>query len=154
MGQVLYPSYADKVERVADDLEDDAKVLTPSLVNSPWLIIRNRQQGTDPGLRTMVAKLAYCTHNLFMKILDTTIAHLANVMQETESNRQRKKMTRDVVRAILGEKRSPTIRPTFGPLICRLWEAGDSRYLYGLERDSLNTNRVTRIEINATSLSP
>ena len=40
MGEYVFPYYADKIEDVADDCEDDAKALTPNLVNSPWLIVR------------------------------------------------------------------------------------------------------------------
>ena len=103
MGEYVFPYYAEKLEDVADDCEDDAKVITPSLVNSPWLIIRERG---DLRLRTLVAKLAYCAFHLFLKILPSTIATVTNVIRECEdTDLVSKKMTRDTVRLILGEQR-------------------------------------------------
>ncbi len=126
MGEYVFPYYANKLEQVADDCEDDAKVITPNLINSPWLIIRERG---DLRIRTMVAKLAYCTHHLFLKILPSTIAHVANVIRDCEQEddeRKAKPLTRDIVRQILGEH-DLTIRPTFGPLIYPMFEAHDSK---------------------------
>ena len=92
MGEYVFPYYAEKLEDVADDCEDDAKVMTPSLVNSPWLIIRERG---DLRLRTLVAKLAYCAFHLFLKILPSTIATVTNVIRECEdTDLVSKKMTR------------------------------------------------------------
>jgi hypothetical protein len=139
IGQYVYPYYADKIEVVADHCEDHAKVITPNLVNSPWLIIRDTE--TDPRLRTIVVKLAYCTHHLFLKILPTTIAHLANVIQDSEPDSlQRKNLTRDMVRTMLGEKHLLTIHPTFGPLIYPMFEARDRKVLR-----SLSNNQPRRV---------
>jgi hypothetical protein len=126
MGEYVFPYYANKLEEVADDCEDDAKVMTPNLVNSPWLIIRERG---DLRLRTLVAKLAYCTHHLFLKILPSTIAHVANVIQDCEQQgdqRQAEPLTRDIVRQVLGEH-DLTIRPTFGPLVYPMFQTHDSK---------------------------
>jgi len=126
MGECVFPYYADKLEDVADDCEDDAKVLTPNLVNSPWLIVRERG---DLRLRTFVARLAYCTFNLFLKILPSTIATVTNVIQQCDdADKQSKSVDRDTVRLILGEKHSLKIGPTFGPLIYPMFEAHDRRF--------------------------
>jgi hypothetical protein len=125
LGEYVFPYYAEKLEDVADDCEDDAKVMTPNLVNSPWLIIRERG---DLRLRTLVAKLAYCTFHLFLKILPSTIATVTNVVQECEdTDLVSKKMTRDIVRLILGKQRPLTIHPTFGPLLYPMFHEHDRK---------------------------
>jgi hypothetical protein len=126
MGEYVFPYYADKIEDVADDCEDDAKVLTPNLVDSPWLIIRERG---NLQLRTIVGRLAYCTYHLFLRILPSTIATVTNVIQECEqTDVPRKIAKRDAVRQILGEHNYLTIRPTFGPLIYPMFQTHDRRY--------------------------
>ena len=126
MGEYVFPYYADKIEDVADDCEDDTRVLTPSLANSPWLIIRERG---DLQLRTIVGRLAYCTYHLFLRILPNTIATVTNVIQECEDIDVRgKTVNRDTVRQILGEHHYLTIGPTFGPLIYPMLQTHDRRY--------------------------
>jgi hypothetical protein len=126
MGEYVFPYYADKIEDVADDCEDDARVLTPSLVNSPWIIIR---EGENLRLRTIVAKLAYCTFFLFLKILPSTIAEITNVIGASEDSDVRgKTVNRDTVRQILGEHHYLTIRPTFGPLIYPMLQTHDRKF--------------------------
>jgi hypothetical protein len=130
MGEYVFPNYVDQIEDVADDCEDDAKVLTPSLVNSPWIIVR---EGKNPRLRTTVAKLAYCTYHLFQKILPSTIAAVTNVIEACgETSVPGNTVNRDRVRQILGEHHHLTIRPTFGRLVYPMLETHDRKYLRSL----------------------
>jgi len=115
MGQYVFPSYSEKIEEVADDLENDAQVMTPNLVNTPWVIVRERG---DLRLRTIVGKLADCTYSLFLKIMPSTIASVTNVIQDCKPpDDQGTKVTRDTVLQMLGKDNNLKIRPTFGPAI-------------------------------------
>jgi len=128
LGEVLFPSYAEKLEDVADDCEDGAKVMTPNLINSPWLIVR--EGGEDPRLRTIVPMLADCTYHLFLKIMPTTIAHVTNVIYGCDHpDSQVKKMTRDSVLSLIGAKHDLTLRPTFGPTLYEKMQNMDRQYL-------------------------
>jgi hypothetical protein len=131
MGEYVFPNYADQIEDIADDCEDDAKVLTPILVNSPWIIVR---EGKNPRLRATVTKLAYCTYRLFQKILPTTIAHVTNVIGACgDTSVPGDAMNRDRVRQLLGEHpHHLTISPTFGRLVYPMLENHDRKYMRSL----------------------
>ena len=57
--------YAEKLEKVAANCDDDAKIMRPNPANAPWLVPRKRG---DLRRRTIVGKLASTTHELFYKI--------------------------------------------------------------------------------------
>jgi hypothetical protein len=115
----VFSYYAKKLEKVASDCDDDAKVMRPNLANSPWLVPRKRG---DLRQKTIVAKLAYTTLNLFSKILPSTIANVTNVICHCDHTgsgsvqRPVRKMTRDKIRKMI-EPNALTIRPSFGPQV-------------------------------------
>ena len=104
--------YAEKLEKVAADCDDDAKIIRPNPTKEPWVVPRRRG---DLRRRTIVGKLASTTHELFWKILPSTIANVTNVIQSCEHGTS-KKINRDGVRKLLGPD-ALRIRPSFGPLI-------------------------------------
>jgi len=124
MDKYPFPYYAEKLKDVAADIDDDVKVMHPNPANAPWL--RHRKRG-DLRKQTIVAQLAYATHNLFSKILPSTIANVTNVILDcgeagSEGGRgPAPQMTRDMVREIVGT--ALTIQPSFGPLIYPMVEA-------------------------------
>jgi hypothetical protein len=118
MDTIFSRRYAEKLEKVAADCDDDAKIIRPNLTKDPWVVPRRRG---DLRRRTIVGKLASTTHELFYKILPSTIANVTNVIQSCE-NGASKKINRDGVRKLLGPD-ALRIRPSFGPLIYPMIQA-------------------------------
>lgn len=139
LGEYVFPYYADRIDDVADDCENDAQAMTPNLVNSPWLIIRERE--IDPRVKDIVGRLAYCNFSLFMKVLPSTIAHVTNVIQACETpGEQARKMSRDTVLSILGNHHDLTVHSTFGPLLYPSFEQHDRKFrkIFGNKRSEID----------------
>jgi hypothetical protein len=111
--------YAEKLREVAADCDDDAKVMTPSPRNEPWLVTRKRG---DLRRKPFVAKLADKSQRLFMKTLHNTIANVTNVVFSSESanligdERHQVQLTGEDVRQML-RVNAPRLRPSFGRVI-------------------------------------
>ena len=111
--------YAEKLREVAADCDDDAKVMTPSPANEPWLVTRKRG---DLRRKPFVAKLAYTSQLLFMKTLHNTIANVTNVVFSSQSanligdERRQVQLTGEDVRQML-RVNAPRLRPSFGRVI-------------------------------------
>jgi hypothetical protein len=117
--------YAEKLREVAAGCDDDAKVMTPSPAQDPWLVIRKHG---DLRLKTFVGRLSYTSQLLFMKTLHNTIANVANgVFSSPSANvigdqcRQRR-LTGENVRQML-RVNAQRIRPGFAPVIMPMVEA-------------------------------
>jgi len=87
MDTILSRRYAEKLEEVAADCDDDAKIMRPNPAIAPWLVPRKRG---DLRRRTIVGRLASTTHELFSKILPSTIANVTNVIQSCEHGTSKK----------------------------------------------------------------
>ena len=122
---LVFPNYAEKLqessvvmEEVAADCVDDATVMEFNPTD-PWVVRRKRGYLRQ---KTIVGRLAALTHEIFSKVLPSTIAHAANVILLCEQHNSKStntpgpKLTRDRVRQILG-KDAPTVRPSFGPVL-------------------------------------
>jgi hypothetical protein len=134
--------YAQQLEDVASDCDDDAKVIKPRPAIDPWLVIRKRG---DTRRKTFVAKLSYATYLLFMKTLHNTIANVTNVVFSSQSTnlpggpRRESLITGETVREML-RRNAQRIRPSFGPLIMPLFEARKKQ----LEAELENPRSVAR----------
>jgi hypothetical protein len=117
--------YAEKLREVAADCDDDAKVMTTSPANEPWLVTRKRG---DLRRKPFVARLAYTSQLLFMKTLHNTIANVTNVAFSSQSadligdERRQRRLTGGNVRQML-RVNAQRIRPSFGPVIMPMFEA-------------------------------
>jgi hypothetical protein len=136
MGEYVFPSYAEKIREVADDLDRDAQVVTPSLVNSPWLI---RLERGNLEVKSIVLRLAECTFGLFCEILPTTIATVVNVVRAGDGD---EKINRVAVRKIIGNKRGLGLSPTFGRGAYEIREQANVRRGLARATKNLGTGKV------------
>ena len=119
---IVGPIYAATLMNVADECDDDARIMEPRLGNEPWIVVRRRG---DVLRKTFVARLSYATHFLFAKTLHNTIANVTNVVFGSEHTAS-DQVDRRRVRPITGENvremlrvNAQQIQPSFGPLIIK-----------------------------------
>jgi hypothetical protein len=71
-------SEARKLWEIADDCEDQARIVEPNLdIDDPWVIVRDRG---DPKLRTYIIDLSIAAISIFGTSLYGTLATVANVV--------------------------------------------------------------------------
>ena len=120
-GEYVFPYYADTIIDVANNCEDDAKVMSPSLCMCLWLVRRERE--TNVLLKAIVKKLAYCVFHLFLKIMPVTIACVTNAIIASGFRlSEAGDMTREAVLTVLGYRAHLALRPTFGEVVYPMFE--------------------------------
>jgi hypothetical protein len=143
---IVWPYYAEKLEAVAFDCDEDARAMRPNPAHSPWLFPRNRG---DLRQKTIVAKLAHMTFELFCKTLPSTIATVTNVIcscdHDGSDNRPVRAMTRDTIRKMI-RPNDLTIRPSFGPQMYPMFygDAGERKDKIGNRHTVVKGRAVVR----------